>query len=45
MYDIERLRKAYLALKRDAAAGVDGDRGMTTWRGTGSCYWIGPVRM
>jgi group II intron reverse transcriptase/maturase len=28
VYDIERLRKAYLALKRDAAAGVDGE----TWR-------------
>ena len=28
VYDIERLRAAYLALKRDAAAGVDGE----TWR-------------
>jgi len=28
VYDIARLRKAYLALKRDAAAGVDG----LTWR-------------
>jgi retron-type reverse transcriptase len=28
VYDIERLRVAYLALKRDAAAGVDGE----TWR-------------
>ena len=28
VYDIERLRTAYLALKRDAAAGVDGE----TWR-------------
>jgi len=28
VYDIDRLRTAYLALKRDAAAGVDGE----TWR-------------
>jgi phosphoglucomutase len=28
VYEIERLRAAYLALKRDAAAGVDGE----TWR-------------
>jgi len=28
VYDVERLRTAYLALKRDAAAGVDGE----TWR-------------
>jgi len=28
VYDVERLRTAYLALKRDAAAGVDGQ----TWR-------------
>jgi RNA-directed DNA polymerase len=28
VYDIERLRSAYLAIKRDAAAGVDGE----TWR-------------
>jgi len=28
VYDLERLRTAYLALKRDAAAGVDGE----TWR-------------
>lgn len=28
VYDIERLRTAYLALKRDAAAGIDGE----TWR-------------
>ena len=28
VYDVDRLRKAYLALKRDAAAGVDGQ----TWR-------------
>ncbi len=28
VYDIDRLRAAYLALKRDAAAGVDGE----TWR-------------
>ena len=28
VYDIERLRAAYLALKRDAAAGVDGE----TWQ-------------
>lgn len=28
IYDIERLRTAYLALKRDAASGVDGE----TWR-------------
>jgi RNA-directed DNA polymerase len=28
VYDIERLRSAYLALKRDAAAGVDGE----TWQ-------------
>jgi RNA-directed DNA polymerase len=28
VYDIERLRAAYLALKRDASAGVDGE----TWR-------------
>jgi group II intron reverse transcriptase/maturase len=28
VYDVERLRHAYLALKRDAAAGVDGE----TWR-------------
>jgi hypothetical protein len=28
VYDVERLRVAYLALKRDAAAGVDGE----TWR-------------
>jgi len=28
VYDIERLRAAYLALKRDAAAGIDGE----TWR-------------
>ena len=25
VYDVERLRAAYLALKRDAAAGVDGE--------------------
>jgi RNA-directed DNA polymerase len=30
VYDIERLRSAFLAIKRDAAAGVDGE----TWR----CY-------
>ena len=28
VYDVERLRTAYLALKRDAAAGIDGE----TWR-------------
>jgi RNA-directed DNA polymerase len=28
VYDVERLRRAYLALKRDAAAGVDGE----TWK-------------
>jgi group II intron reverse transcriptase/maturase len=28
VYDIERLRQAYLALKRDAAAGIDGE----TWQ-------------
>lgn len=28
VYDVERLKAAYLALKRDAAAGVDGE----TWR-------------
>ena len=28
VYDVERLRAAYLALKRDAAAGVDGE----TWQ-------------
>jgi RNA-directed DNA polymerase len=28
VYDVERLRQAYLALKRDAAAGIDGE----TWR-------------
>src|SRR6266850_1024601 len=28
VYDVERLRAAYLAVKRDAAAGVDGE----TWR-------------
>jgi group II intron reverse transcriptase/maturase len=28
VYDIDRLRKAYLALKRDAAAGIDGE----TWQ-------------
>ena len=28
VYDLNRLRKAYYALKRDAAAGVDGE----TWR-------------
>jgi group II intron reverse transcriptase/maturase len=28
VYDVERLRAAYLAIKRDAAAGVDGE----TWR-------------
>ena len=28
MYDVERLRAAYFALKRDAAAGIDGE----TWR-------------
>ena len=28
VYDVERLRAAYFALKRDAAAGVDGE----TWR-------------
>jgi RNA-directed DNA polymerase len=28
VYDIERLRSAYLAIKRDAAAGVDGE----TWQ-------------
>jgi hypothetical protein len=28
VYDIERLRSAYFALKRDAAAGIDGE----TWR-------------
>jgi len=31
VYDIDRLREAYLALKRDAAAGVDGQ----TWQGYG----------
>jgi len=31
VYDVERLRRAYLALKRDAAAGVDGQ----TWRSYG----------
>jgi RNA-directed DNA polymerase len=31
VYDVERLRQAYLALKRDAAAGVDGQ----TWRSYG----------
>lgn len=31
VYDIERLRQAYLALSRDAAAGVDGQ----TWRSYG----------
>jgi RNA-directed DNA polymerase len=31
VYDIDRLRQAYLALKRDAAAGVDGQ----TWRSYG----------
>src|SRR5436309_12636808 len=28
VYDVERLRAAYLALKRDAAAGIDGE----TWQ-------------
>jgi len=28
VYDIDRLRAAYLAIKRDAAAGIDGE----TWR-------------
>ena len=28
VYDVERLRTAYLAIKRDAAAGIDGE----TWR-------------
>src|SRR5512143_3195447 len=32
VYDIERLRSAYLALKRDAAAGVDGE----TWQHAGA---------
>jgi len=31
VYDVERLRRAYLGTKRDAAAGVDG----TTWRAYG----------
>lgn len=31
VYDVERLREAYLALKRDAAAGVDGQ----TWQAYG----------
>ena len=31
VYDVDRLRRAYLALKRDAAAGVDGQ----TWRSYG----------
>src|SRR3989442_7671765 len=31
VYDIERLRQAYLAVKRDAAAGVDGQ----TWQAYG----------
>jgi RNA-directed DNA polymerase len=31
VYDVERLRTAYLALKRDAAAGVDGE----TWQSYG----------
>jgi group II intron reverse transcriptase/maturase len=31
VYDVERLRRAYFALKRDAAAGIDG----VTWRAYG----------
>src|SRR6059036_755863 len=31
VYDVDRLRAAYLALKRDAAAGVDGE----TWQSYG----------
>jgi len=36
VYDVERLRTAYLALKRDAAAGVDGE----TWRHYGEALEI-----
>ena len=32
VYDVERLRAAYLAVKRDAAAGVDGE----TWQHDGA---------
>jgi RNA-directed DNA polymerase len=32
VYDVERLREAYLALKRDAAPGIDGE----TWQAYGS---------
>ena len=34
VYDIERLRAAYLALKRDAAPGVDGE----TWQHYGEAW-------
>ena len=48
VYDIDRLRKPYLALKRDAAAGIDGE----TWQhygedrpGRGTRSWrVGPTR-
>ena len=33
VYDVDRLRQAYFALKRDAAAGIDGE----TWRHYGEC--------
>jgi len=56
VYDVERLRRAYLAIAKDAAAGVDGE----TWRHYGEdlesnlrdlgerlrrgAYWAKPVR-
>jgi len=36
VYDINRLREAYLGLKREAAAGIDGQ----TWRGYGEALEI-----
>jgi group II intron reverse transcriptase/maturase len=33
VYDVDRLRQAYFALKRDAAAGIDGE----TWQHYGEC--------
>ena len=35
-YDVDHLRKAYLALKRDASAGVDGE----TWRHYGEALEV-----
>ena len=36
VYDVDRLRAAYLALKRDAAAGIDGE----TWRQYGEALEV-----